>query len=1059
MTVSFDGLRQPAEQQWNALQRSSKPRIFVGTATCGRSAGALEALEAFRSVTRDHGLDCHLIEVGCIGLCYAEPIVCIAKPSRPAVYYGEVTPQRAKELVEAYLLGDDPLPHYALGSTGDGNIDGIPPLLQTPVLRLQVRRTLRNCGFIDPTRIDHYIAQNGYSGLVKALNLGPEGIIQEIKDSGLRGRGGAGFPTWRKWQFCRQAQGDKKYLVCNADEGDPGAFMNRSLLEGDPHALLEGMVIAGCALGAQEGYIYCRAEYPLALDRLRLALRRAEEYGLLGDDILGSGLNFHIKIKEGAGAFVCGEETALIASIEGHRGMPRPRPPFPAVSGLWGKPTIINNVETLAGVALILQNGAPWFAQYGTEKSKGTKTFALVGKVKRTGLVEVPLGITLREMIFDIGGGTLGDKPFKAVQTGGPSGGCIPAGMLDTPVDYDSLQAAGTIMGSGGMVVMDENTCMVDFARYFLDFACKESCGECVPCRLGTKQLLQILTDITEGRGRPGDIELLLELAEGIKRGSLCGLGQTAPNPVLTTIRYFRHEYEAHIYQKRCPAVVCKELISSPCQHVCPIGTQAPVYISLIAQERFEEAFDSILEDNPLPSVCARVCHHPCESKCQAGQWGDPVAIRALKRFAVDHAITSGIYPRKKQAAQTSNGEKVAVVGSGPAGLMAGYRLARRGYDVTVFEALGVPGGALAACIPEYRLPRDRLGADIENIKNAGVKIETNVRIGKDISFEKLRSDYRAVFIATGAHKSRKLRVENEDARGVLDSMEFLKDVNLGRKVDIGRRVGVVGGGNSAVDAARVAARLSQCEEVSIIYRRTRAEMPAFEEEIEAAEEEGIELRFLAAPAKVITDGEMLTGVECIRMELGEPDNSGRRRPVPVQGSEHTVELDTLIVAISEDPDLTFLGEGHGIELSRWGTPAVSEETFATNVEGVFAGGDAVTGPATVIEAMAAGKTVADMIDRYLRGETVVRQYELTRPAVYVPPVELTEEELEGAQRPAVPCLPAAERIKSFAEVDLSLSREAAVREARRCLRCDLQTEDAKRELAQQQVEGGCGCG
>jgi NADH-quinone oxidoreductase subunit F len=582
MTVNLDDLTRRCKQQWDDLQNSRKPRILVGTATCGRSAGAGDVLERFRQKLQDHALDCHLIEVGCIGLCYAEPIVCVTKPPRPTICYAEVTPERAEEIVEAYLAGDDPLADYALGTVGQGSIDGIPPLFETPVFKPQVRRTLRNCGLIDPTQISHYIANGGYGGLVNALNLGPERVIEEVKNSGLRGRGGAGFPTWRKWQFCRDARGEKKYLVCNADEGDPGAFMNRSLLEGDPHALLEGMLIAGHAIGAGQGYIYCRAEYPLALERLRVALGQAKECGLLGDDVLGSGFSFQIKIKEGAGAFVCGEETALIASIEGRRGMPRPRPPFPAVSGLWRKPTIINNVETLAGVAMILKNGAEWFAQYGTEKSKGTKTFALVGKVKRTGLVEVPLGITLREMILEIGGGTLDDKPLKAVQTGGPSGGCIPRELLDTPVDYDSLQAAGTIMGSGGMVVMDEDTCMVDVARYFLDFTQKESCGQCVPCRLGTKQMLDILEEITQGKGKPDDLDLLVEIGECVRTGSLCGLGQTAPNPVLTTIRYFRHEYHAHIREKRCPAKVCRELISYRilpekckgcrlCFKVCPV--------------------------------------------------------------------------------------------------------------------------------------------------------------------------------------------------------------------------------------------------------------------------------------------------------------------------------------------------------------------------------------------------------------------------------------------------------------------------------------------------------
>ena len=558
MTVSLDQLRQQATERWDALQASSKPRILVGTATCGRSAGAMEAREAFEQKLQEHGVDCDIIEVGCIGLCYAEPIVCVIKPSQPGVFYREVTPKRAAEIADAYLVGDDPLADYALGTFGEGNIDGIQPLFETPVFKPQVRRTLKNCGFIDPSSIDHYLANGGYTGLTRALAMSPDQVIEEVKGSGLRGRGGAGFPTWRKWQFCRDAPGEQKYLICNADEGDPGAFMNRSLLEGDPHALLEGMLIAGYAIGASKAYIYCRAEYPLALERLDLGLKQAKGYGLLGENIQGSGFDFQIKVKEGAGAFVCGEETALIASVEGERGMPRPRPPFPAISGLWQKPTIINNVESLACVATILQHGADWFAEHGTEKSKGTKTFALVGQVEHTGLVEVPMGTTLREMIFDIGGGVLEGKPFKGVQTGGPSGGCIPADLLDTGVDYDSLGAAGSIMGSGGMVVMDETTCMVDFARYFLDFAQKESCGECVPCRLGTNQLLKILEDITQGRGRPGDIDLLVELAEGVKKGSLCGLGQTAPNPVLTTIRYFRDEYEAHINDKQCPAKQCR---------------------------------------------------------------------------------------------------------------------------------------------------------------------------------------------------------------------------------------------------------------------------------------------------------------------------------------------------------------------------------------------------------------------------------------------------------------------------------------------------------------------
>jgi NADH:ubiquinone oxidoreductase subunit F (NADH-binding)/NAD-dependent dihydropyrimidine dehydrogenase PreA subunit len=468
----------------------------------------------------------------------------------------------------------------AIGTFGNESFAGIPPLSSHPMLGTKPRSILRNCGIIDPTNFNHYLARGGYEGFEKALTRTPQQVIDEVKKAGLRGRGGAGFPTGTKWQICRDQLGDVKYLICNGDEGDPGAFMNRSLIEGDPHVMLEGLLIGGYALGAREGYVYIRAEYPLAVERLKFAIEQLREAGLLGKKILGSGFDFDIKIREGAGAFVCGEETALMASIEGRRGMPRPRPPFPATSGLWGKPTVINNVETLSTVPLIMRIGAEQYAQYGTDRSKGTKTFALAGKVKNTGLIEVPLGTTLRQIVFDIGGGILNDKQIKAVQTGGPSGGCIPASMLDTPVDYESLTAAGSIMGSGGMIVMDENTCMVDVAHYFLSFTQKESCGKCPPCRVGTKRMLEILERIKAGQGEPEDIARLEKLAQTVKSGSLCGLGQTAPNPVLTTVRYFHDEYMAHISERRCPAAVCPALTTyeitdacngcTLCSRVCP---------------------------------------------------------------------------------------------------------------------------------------------------------------------------------------------------------------------------------------------------------------------------------------------------------------------------------------------------------------------------------------------------------------------------------------------------------------------------------------------------------
>jgi NADH-quinone oxidoreductase subunit F len=580
--MDFKEIKQRANSQWKEMQSSRNPRIFIGTGTCGNAAGAEDVLKTFEEELSKNSIKADIIQVGCIGLCYAEPLVEIAKPGWPSIFYGNLTTELTVELVRDYLIAGNPRPDLALGSRGEGTVEGIPRLFDLPVLKPQVRIALRNCGNIDPADINHYIANGGYEGLNHVLKMKPQEVIDEIKKSGLRGRGGAGFPTGQKWQFCHDAAGSPKYIICNADEGDPGAFMDRAVLEGDPHSVLEGMLIGAYAMGSSEGYIYIRAEYPLAIRRLKAALEQMEEYGLLGEGVMGSGFNFHLKIKEGAGAFVCGEETALMASIEGGRGMPRPRPPFPAQSGLWGKPTNINNVETWANVSAIMQKGADWYAAYGTEKSRGTKTFSLVGKVMRTGLIEVPMGIPLREIIYGIGGGIPDGKNFKAVQTGGPSGGCLPASFLDSPVDYESLASAGAIVGSGGMVVMDEETCMVDVARYFLAFTQLESCGKCLQCRWGTKQMLDILEDIVSGNGREGDIELLLELGQAVKNGSLCSLGGTAPNPVLTTIRYFRDEYEAHISEKKCPALACKALVSyfidaekcqgcGSCARACPV--------------------------------------------------------------------------------------------------------------------------------------------------------------------------------------------------------------------------------------------------------------------------------------------------------------------------------------------------------------------------------------------------------------------------------------------------------------------------------------------------------
>ena len=560
--MNFEKIKEKANQEWEQFNRLERPRILVGAATCGRAAGALEVWEGFKEELAARSIEADIHEVGDLGMCYAEPLIEIGLPGGRRVMYREVSEKIVPELIGDFIIDGDPRPDLALCTIGKVAIDGIPPFEELPMIKKQIRVVLRNSGIIDPSAINHYIARGGYSGLERALKMRPEEVIEEVKTSGLRGRGGAGFSTGTKWGFARHSKSDTKYMICNADEGDPGAFMDRAVLESDPHSVLEGLAIGAYAIGAGLAYVYIRAEYPLAIARLQNAIKQMEEFGLVGENILGSGFDLSIKIKQGAGAFVCGEETALMRSIEGKRGMPVPRPPFPAQSGLHGRPTNINNVETLANVSEILNRGAEWFANYGTDKSKGTKTFALAGKIERTGLIEVPMGITLRDIIFDIGGGILNDKKFKAVQTGGPSGGCIPAQFLDMKVDYEELAKVNSIMGSGGMIVMDEESCMVDIAQYFLSFTENESCGKCTPCRMGTQHLLSILNDITEGRGRPEHIHMLEQLSKTIKNTSLCALGQTAPNPVLTTIQYFRDEYEAHIYEGRCPALVCKAMLT-----------------------------------------------------------------------------------------------------------------------------------------------------------------------------------------------------------------------------------------------------------------------------------------------------------------------------------------------------------------------------------------------------------------------------------------------------------------------------------------------------------------
>jgi NADH-quinone oxidoreductase subunit F len=1024
-----------------------RPVVFIGTGTCGLGAGAGKTLAAVKEYLAEKQIEADVIEVGCNGMCSDEPVVDIQLKGKARVSFGGITADKAPKLLDQMLVKATVPSDLALGqyrALSAGQWKGVPFLDEHPFLARQVRTVLASSGIIDPGSIAEYIAQGGYGAAAKVLHtMTPDQVADLVEASGLRGRGGGGFPTGKKWKFARAAASDQKYLICNADEGDPGAFMDRAVCESDPHRLIEGLIIAAYAIGATKAYIYIRAEYPLAIKRLNEAFAQARDCGLIGYNILNSGIDLSIQLKMGAGAFVCGEETALIHSIEGKRGMPRPRPPFPAVQGLFGKPTVINNVETLANLPLILDRGAEWYASMGTQGSKGTKVFALSGMVRRTGLVEVPMGTTLREVVFDIGGGIPNNKKCKAVQIGGPSGGCVPEAHMDIRTDYEELKQFGTIMGSGGLVVVDESTCMVDFAKFFMEFIQSESCGKCIPCREGTRRMLEILEGVTRPRHKEDDLDALLrmqgimhlqKLGETIKATSLCGLGQTAANPVLSTLQWFRDEYEAHIFERRCPSGSCKELVGAPCQSGCPVGTEVWRYVAHIARGEYEEAYRVIRESNPFPSACARVCHHPCERVCRAGATGgEPIAIRTLKRYVVDHVKPGERIPVPEARPDSA---KIAVIGAGPAGLTAARNLSILGHRITIFERENQAGGMLTAAIPEYRLPREVLNKEIAAMLNDNIQVNFGSVMGRDFTVDSLLKDgFKSVFIATGSHRSKKLDLPGEDVDGILPGIQFLKAYNLEGKSMARGRVGIVGGGNSAMDAARVAIRQPGVESVIIFYRRTKDSMPAYKEEIAAGLEEGVIIEELVTPVGVLSKDGKLTGLRLIRNKLGARDASGRQKPVADPGSEFEVKLDSLVVAISEEPDPAGID---GISRTKWGSIAVNAETYATDKPGVFAGGDVVTGPNTVIEAIAVGKHAATMIDRYVNGKLMKVLPKVKLPTVYVEPAIDLDEEAGELVRLEVPLLSVKKRKGCFKEVELCPSEEKVLTEARRCSRCDL---------------------
>ncbi|MGI5902352.1 MAG: NADH-ubiquinone oxidoreductase-F iron-sulfur binding region domain-containing protein [Desulfitobacteriia bacterium] len=981
--------------------------------------------EALHESLKKHKItDVKIISTGCMGTCVVGPVI-LVKPDD--TFYIEITPEKAEEIVESHLRNGVILEKYTFYNQALNR--HVPNINNIPFFKNQVKVALRNCGQIDYSSIEAYIANGGYFALAKALTkMKRSGVVEEIKKSGLRGRGGAGFKTGIKWEAGMRAVSEQKYIVCNADEGDPGAFMDRSIIEGDPHSIIEGMMIGGYAIGANKGYIYVRAEYPLAFERLKQAVFEARNKGLLGHKLFKTDFEFDLEIRIGAGAFVCGEETSLLASLEGRRGEPRQKPPYPFERGLFNKPTIINNVETLANVPVIISKGADWFSKLGTETAKGTKVLALAGDIVNTGLVEVPMGMSLGDILFKIGGGAPAGKAFKAAQVGGPSGGCITKEFLNTPVDYKNIVRLGAIMGSGGLIVMDEDTCMVDTAKYFMEFVQDESCGQCLPCRVGVKRMLEILDRITKGKGQDGDIELLQELGAVIKETAMCGLGQTAPNPVLSTIEYFREEYEEHIKDKYCRAGVCADLFISPCENACPAKVNVPGYLALVSAGRYLDAYNLIRQENPFPAVCGRICTHPCESKCRRGQLDEAVAIKDIKRFIADYAFRhEGEF--KKDIVFPKNNKSIGIIGAGPSGLTCGYYLARLGYDVEVYESQPIAGGILAFGIPEYRLPKNVLKHEIELIEQVGVNIHLNTEIGKDISLDELRRKHDAIYIATGTQLSNKIKIPGEDLKGVVHGLDFLRNVNLGREMQIGETVAVFGGGNTALDAARTAVRLG-AKKVMILYRRTLDDMPADPREIKEAMAEGIEVLPLVKPVRFLGQ-ESIEAIECLLMEPNGFDVDGRNKPREITGSNFTIKVDMAIPAISQSSDFPFV-KREEVESSEWENLIPGKNTPTTNIDGVFIGGDVARGSDVVITAIADGKKAAIAIDLYLGGKGKLNKGE----AIEIPVIEDEDEVIEHKRFP-MQFLEPEKRKHSFEEVSLGYHKLNAIAESMRCLHCD----------------------
>ena len=1026
--------------------------IAVGVGTCGLGNGAGELQKAIADEIIFKKLDIQVRSVGCFGYCANEPLVNIHIPGLPLLILDKVkiedipmifssieTRSFDKERVLCKISEWDHLGVYITYGKG---FDSIPEWNEISYFRSQKKIVLRHAGLIDPSSIEEYLAVGGYSAFFKAVwEMSGDEVLQEVKNSKLRGRGGAGFPTGLKWELMNKNEAEKKFIICNADEGDPGAYMNRNEMESDPHMLIEGMLIGAYAMHTSKGIIYVRAEYPLAVERLKTAIQQARKIGLIGKEIPNTHFQLDIDIVEGAGAFVCGEETALIASVEGKAGRPSIKPPFPAQKGYLGYPTTINNLETWCNIPVIIMMGSDWFRQTGTHDSPGTKVFSLVGKVKNSGLVELPLGENLCTLIYEVGGGSSSpNKKIKAVQSGGPSGGCIPASKFDTPINYESLQSLGAIMGSGGMVVMDQDNCMVDVARYFIEFTHKESCGKCVPCREGLAQELALLNKIVQGRGEEEDLILMEELGLNICDTAVCGLGQSAPNPVLTTLKYFKNEYEEHIQRHFCSSGTCEDLITALCSNSCPMHMNIPAYLQLLKENRLEEAFESTIQDNPLPGTIGRICHFHCQMRCRRDAIDEPVHQGEIHRYLADTIYTMGgesaIYKKLVDGMLPSTGKEIAIVGAGPAGLAAAFYLVRLGHKITIFDSNEKAGGVLRYGIPAYRLPKDVLDKELELFDELKVNFIFNTEMGKQFSLETLQKDFSTIILAIGAYKHMNLDIPGIELGGVLQGTNLLEILEKEEPVPIGKKVVIVGGGNVAIDAARTLWRRG-CE-VTVAYRRAKEDMPANKSEIDEAIKEGIVFSFMSAPVQVLGDGKgKVQALEIMEMRQGSYDLSGRRKPLE-SGNTMRIPCDTLIVAIGEHVDSGLLIR-EGVATDSHGNACIERYSYKTNIEGVYAIGDLVTGPSTAAEAMGYAKDAAQVIDYEITGKRRFSSLFETFNYSNEPP-----EEIPAGNSIAPRHLKVGERKGNFAEVNRGYLGEMARLEASRCLRCDIRYAQSK---------------